>query len=97
MIDELLDDMPTVAPPSLASLLRPDRIKLRSGKLNPKSELAREIYELWGLHPAYMKHVMTVKGTAFVREEFEMCKKAAAKNPVALFQWRLKQKPNLPQ
>lgn len=88
--DEPEMDIPVAAPLSLASLLRPDRIKLRGGKLNPKSELAREVYEAWGISFPRVMKLITEKGIVCCREVFEEVKKASCKNPPALFLWRLK-------
>lgn len=88
--DEPELDIPVAPLTSLSSLLRPDRIKLRSGKLNPKSELAREIYEAWGISFPRVMKLITEKGIQCVREVFEEVKKASCKNPPALFLWRLR-------
>lgn len=74
----------------LASLLRRD-LKVSNKKQNPKTALADEIYNLWGITFPHAMKLITDKGIQCVREVFEEVKKASCKNPPALFLWKLKQ------
>jgi hypothetical protein len=53
--------------------------------------LAQEIRELWAIPIPRMMRTIKLKGYQFIWECYNECKKSNARNPAALFQWKLKQ------
>src|ERR1700754_2242135 len=58
-----------------------------------KVALADEIRELWGITIPRMMRTIKLKGYQFIWECYTECKKSTARNPAALFQWKIKQVP----